>query len=524
MKKIFNKFGLLIGVVVFTIFVLVIYYINNDNSRPLIPSVNLTQEVVDLSINNKVSLLAYVDNVSNYSINWTSSNESVAIVNAGGIVTALSEGTAIITASYLHQDGKVYSDNCLIKVSGGIDVEVTDINFLGEELVISKNSETTIEPIILPTDATLKSVKYNSKDLSIATIDSDGILKTLAKGTVMIEVTVNDKYTDYLTVNVVDETSVNEYITVPTALIFDNSELVLKIGDTKKLFYQISPRDASDKYLTWQSSNNDIVDVSKGVITAKKEGNAIINVSYNNRVLDNIIVKVSKNVVDVIGVSLTAKETKLKVNETLQLDYKVYPENASNKDVVFTSSDETVATVSKTGLITAKKSGTTNISVSTLEGNFTKTISITVVSSSTGGGSAICDDGYGSKPGSVCSGEPHLILNGTSLYDMYKLEIRKGETIIIDVNMPTNCGRVTLLTRTTASGEDGWKEYFDAYSDPFVNRYDCSTAIQASSYQWVITGKKVTNRYIELSQTAEMMTTEYSYVKPMISVLIKVNP
>ena len=140
MKKMFgslNKFSLIIGILLFLIIAVFIYYIGVNDSPNLVPSVILSHEEVNVSISNKVSLLAYVDNVSNYTLTWISSDPNVASVNEFGTVVALNEGTAMITVSYIHSDGNVYTDNCLIKVSGGKDIKVTDITFPGEELVIS---------------------------------------------------------------------------------------------------------------------------------------------------------------------------------------------------------------------------------------------------------------------------------------------------------------------------------------------------------------------------------------------------
>lgn len=529
-KDIFNKINkssLLIGILIFLILVLVIYYVSSGESEPVQPMVTLTQEQVNLSQNNKVSLLAYVSNVNDYRINWISSNPIVASVNNYGTVTALSEGTTIITASYLHTDGKTYTDTCIITVIGGIDVKITDITFLGEELVISKNSETKIEPIVLPTDAIINSIKYTSSNPNVAVINDDGILRSLMVGRTTIEIIINDKYSDYLFVNVIDDALVNEYIKVPTAVMFSDTRLELEEGETKNLSYQVSPADASGKYLNWNSSNDSVVSVKDGVITANKEGQVIISVSYNNQVLDNVIVSVLKKEIKVTGVTLTASKTDLKVNETLQLTYGVYPKDATNQSVTFKSSDESIATVSQAGLITGKKTGTATITITTSDGNYSRSLSITISSSS--GGSLICD--HSSKPNSggdsscgVRLQSLYLTRNGSSLSHGSLVKIKVGETITLRVNLPTSCGSPMLLTRTTADGDRSipWTAYMTSSSNPFVNRYDCSSAVNASSYQWIITGTKVTNGAIEMSQTAEFSTTLYNSIKAMAEIRVQV--
>ena len=526
MKKMFgslNKFSLIIGILLFLIIAVFIYYIGVNDSPNLVPSVILSHEEVNVSISNKVSLLAYVDNVSNYTLTWISSDPNVASVNEFGTVVALNEGTAMITVSYIHSDGNVYTDNCLIKVSGGKDIKVTDITFPGEELVISENSETKIEPVILPTDVTINSIKYSSNNPNVAMINNDGVVNTFKKGNALIEIIVNDKYVDYLMINVVDKLSVNEYITVPTAIIFDDNKLALKEGDTNNLTYKVSPNEASSKYLEWQSSNDSVASVSSGVLKAIKEGQAIITVSYRGQVFDNIIINVSKKTISVTDVSLTATSTELNVNGTLQLDYKVYPTDATNPIVVFKSSDESIATVSNTGLVTGKKSGNVTITITTLDGNHTRSISLTVKTDM----NRICD--FSSKPnsgGDASCGKRvqslYLTYNGSGLSHGDLITIKVGETITINVNLPTSCGSPMMLTRTSASGQDDWTTYLSGYSSPNVRMGDCSTAVYASSYKWVLTGKKVTSSPIIVSQTAEMSTTYYNYLKAMGELKIKV--
>ena len=519
-KDLFRKSGLFIGILIFIIIVLVIYYFNN-NSNPSIPIVNLTQETVNLSVDNKVSLLAYVENVSNYQISWTSSNKEIAVVNTIGIVTALSEGTTIITASYIHTDGKIYTDNCLINVSGGQNVKVTDITFPGEELVISKNSQTKIEPIISPTDVMINSIKFNSNNSNIATINSDGVLNTYTKGNVMIEVVVNDKYVDYLMVNVVDELSVNEYIKIPTAIIFDDDKLELTEGYVKNLAYRVSTVEANNKYLTWQSSNESIVSVSNGVIKAIKEGQTIITVGYGGQVFDNVIINVSKKKISVTDISLTATSTELNINGTLQLDYKVYPTDATNQGVVFKSSDDSIATVSNTGLVTGKKAGNVTITITTLDGNHTRSISLKVKSSSGGSGSGGTSDGpyQGSTGETTCTQKsPNLSLmyNGRSIAHDSTITMHVGETIYIKVLLPNYCGSDYLITSTIADGETGWRNYLSGMSVR-------SSGNNASSYEWKLTANKVTSG-VSVSQTALFQTELYYSVKSMARIVIKVIP
>lgn len=525
MKKNINILNIAIGILVFLVLILIILLVNRNNTSVTIPKLVIVDERVEVSKNNSVFLEIYVENIVNPLILWTSSDSEIASVSSSGVVTAHKEGIAIVTAEYKDSDGRRYSDSCFISVIKSSDVLVTGVSFLSDNLVISVGSQFKLDTVISPLEASFENIVYSSDNEIIVEVDkTTGLITAKEVGGATIKVTIDGEYSDEININVVAESGISEYITIPNQISFESTSLKMNVGDISVLNYYVLPSEASDKYLTWESSNPSIVSVSNGVVNAIKSGEAVITVTTLNGISAKIKISVTLAKIDVIAVSLTAVKTELKKGETLQLSYQVYPVDATNKNVSFTSSNKNVATVSETGLVTAKSSGTTNISITTVDGNFTKTVSITVTSSSSGGGSsAICDDGYGSKPNNVCTGSPTITLNGTTLYDMSKIDINVGETIILRVNLPTNNGEVTLLTRTTADGEDGWRDYLTAYSSPFVNRYDCSTAIKTSSYEWIITGKKSTGRYVELSQTAEIITTKCSFVKPMISVLVRVK-
>ena len=516
LKNIQRNLYVVIGILMFLIFLLLIWYLNQVNSsKVLSPRVVIMEETIEISKGNKVSLLAYVENVSDYKIEWSSSDINVAIIDQNGVINGLASGTSTITATYRDNNGNIYTDNCLVNVVLGSSVSINNVKFFGDELVISENNELKLMPIISPNDATYTSIKYSSSDNKVATITDKGLLKAIGVGRTCITVVVDDKYTDEMYVNVTSENGIMEYVTLPNKLSFKEEKVNLSTNDVVELHYEYLPIESDVKYLKWTSSNSEVVSVSNGVINGIKEGEAIITVTSLNGVNAKINISVKRNTIDVTGISLTATSTKLIVGDTLQLTYQVFPTDATNKSVTFKSSDESIATVSNTGLVTAKKKGTATITVTSNNGK-SRSVDITVTARSSGGS--------GSGSGRYCSSStPTLTYNGDTLYDEDKITMKKGEEITLTVNLPTSCGEIILLTRTTASGQSDWQNYFSAHSDPFVDRYNINTAIKTTSYNWVIKANKITNGYVTLSQTAEMQTTSYTFVKPMIEIGIKVT-
>ncbi len=112
--------------------------------------------------------------------------------------------------------------------------------------------------------------------------------------------------------------------------------------------------------------------------------------------------------------------------------------------------------------------------------------------------------------------------NGTRLYDAAYITVKKGETIRLNVNLSDNAGEVKLLKRTTADGQENWRNYMSAHSEPYVNRYDSSTYLSTDNYEWVITADQVTQGYVTLSQTTFHSTENAPEYKSMYRIHIKV--
>ena len=148
---------------------------------------------------------------------------------------------------------------------------------------------------------------------------------------------------------------------------------------TFQLETTVNPSDASNKNVTWSSSNENYVQVSEnGLVTAVAAGTARITVTtVDGKKTDSCTVTVNQYV-NLTGVSLNPSTATIYDDETYQLNPSFQPSNASNKSVVYSSSDESVLTVSETGLVTPVAPGTANAIVTTVEGNFTASCAITI--------------------------------------------------------------------------------------------------------------------------------------------------
>ncbi|MBE6700396.1 MAG: CHAP domain-containing protein [Ruminococcaceae bacterium] len=172
-------------------------------------------------------------------------------------------------------------------------------------------------------------------------------------------------------------TKLSETISVNSVTLNKNS-VTLEVGATESLTATVKPSNATNKAVTWTSSNTSVASVSNGVITAKAAGTATITVkTADGNKTATCTVTVKTPTVAVTGVSLNKTATTLTVGGTETLIATVAPSNATNKAITWTSSNPSVASVSN-GVITAKAAGTTTITATTIDGNKTATCVVTV--------------------------------------------------------------------------------------------------------------------------------------------------
>lgn len=148
-----------------------------------------------------------------------------------------------------------------------------------------------------------------------------------------------------------------------TSVTLDKTSLTLEVGESYTLTATVSPSNATDKRITWLSTNSSVAFVSGGKVTAKSEGATTITAMAHNGETASCSVTVNEpapEVVEVVSVSLDKTSLTLKIGESETLTAIVLPSNATDKSVTWTSSDQSVATVVN-GKITAVGGGTATI-------------------------------------------------------------------------------------------------------------------------------------------------------------------
>ena len=241
--------------------------------------------------------------------------------------------------------------------------DVTSVTLDKTTASLRAGESVTLTATVNPDDATDKTVIWSSSDETIATV-SNGVVIAKTVGETTITAKAGDKTaTCQVTLLATDVTSVT----------LDKTTASLKVGETVTLTATVNPDDATDKTVTWTSSDEAIATVSNGVVTAKKVGTATITAKAGDKTATCQITVVAT---EVTSVTLNKTTASLKAGETVTLTATVNPDDATDKTVTWTTSDQTIATVSN-GVVTAKKVGTATITAKA--GNKTATCQITVV-------------------------------------------------------------------------------------------------------------------------------------------------
>ena len=195
----------------------------------------------------------------------------------------------------------------------------------------------------------------------------------------MLGSNANATKTITVTFHVADSTVAVESVAV------EPKTLSLKVGETGTLTATVAPENATNKTVTWTSNKTDIATVSdKGVVTAVAAGEATITVTTEDgSKTAECTVTVTPGIVAVTGVTLDKETLSLNLGADATLRATIEPADATNKNVAWTSSDETVATVDQTGKVTATDNAdfagkTTTITVTTEDGNKTAKCAVTV--------------------------------------------------------------------------------------------------------------------------------------------------
>lgn len=327
----------------------------------------------DIYVNNKSGVTGHYTNMI------SPSNTLIGVAGFqqknGSIFSAMEFGTLFSAKDTNDHTRKGLTGSATQLVEVNVALLVNSITLSGtNSIVVGKTirlSATANMKNATKTASIIKGLTWKSSNNGIATVDANGNVKGVKAGTATITASCGGKSATFkITVkNAVRVTNVKLNITNKT---------IVK-GTSFKLAATVYPSNASNKSVTWKSSNMNVATVdSKGNVRGLRAGTAVITVTTKDGSKKAICRVTVTNPVAVKSVALNAKTATVNVNKTYQLKATLNPTNATNKNVTWKSSNTKVATVDANGKVTAKAAGTVTITVTTKDGNKTATCKITV--------------------------------------------------------------------------------------------------------------------------------------------------
>ena len=259
-------------------------------------------------------------------------------------------------------------------------VAVTEVRLDKTATTLVEGDTEELIATVMPENATDKGIEWKSDNESAATVSQEGLVTAVGEGKATITVKTNDGG-----FSASCEVTVNKKVIAVTSVVLGNTELTLVEGEEEKLAVAVTPENATDKSVVWESGNESVATVSQeGLVTAVGEGKATITVKTNDGGFSaSCEVTVKKKVIAVTGVKLSAESMTLREGEKGTLTATVEPANATNKNVEWWTSDLDVVSVTSTsggsnGYVEARGAGKATVTVKTEDGEFSASCEITV--------------------------------------------------------------------------------------------------------------------------------------------------
>lgn len=361
--------------------------VSDDGTKVEVTGVSLNETTLSLDEGQTEKLTATVapENATNKAVTWSTSKPNIATVDINnGTVTAVAQGTATITAKT--SDGG-FEASCTVTVKTPA-TETKSVSLNKGTLTLSVGGAETLTASVKPDSLTDKSVTWSTSDAAVATV-ANGVVTAKAPGTATITAALKTDNTIKATCQV----TVSGNGPSDTEITLDKTSLTLEkngndVQNQKgELTAAVTPESAANQGVEWAiTTGADVIDISPSgnscEITPKKPGTASITVTSK---ADNS--KTASCTVTVNGLVLNQKNITLEAGKTYQLTTTMRPDN---KTVTWESDTRTegsvVASVDQSGLVTAVKEGTANITVTTTDHAYRDTCAVTVEAAGTGGG------------------------------------------------------------------------------------------------------------------------------------------
>jgi uncharacterized protein YjdB len=440
-----------------------------------VASVAVSPSSSAITVNSTETLVATTRDASNNTltgrtVTWSSSNQAVATVSATGVVTGRAAGTATITATSEGRSGTAAVTITTVPVASVAVSPTTASITVGTTQTLTATTRDASNNAL-----TGRTVTWSSSNQAVATVSTAGVVTASATGTATITATSEGKTaTTAITVTAVPVATV---VVSPTTA-------SIAVGATQTL--TATTRDAGNNTLTgrtvtWSTSNQTVATVSAaGVVTASTTGTATITATSEGKTATAAITVTAVPVATVV-VSPTTSSIAVGATQTLTATTRDAGNNTlTGRTVTWSSSNQTVATVSATGVVTARATGTATITATSEGRTATATITVTTSNSS----------GPGAKPAaapaivedfSTYTSTANFISDPRGIYN--RVEDQQTSRITLDTDVlfnghptmrydwPVNAVEptITRMLRLPARTRKVWVEWWSLYPTNFLD-------------------------------------------------------
>ena len=279
-------------------------------------------------------------------VQWQSSDQSVVSVDQNGRIAALKPGKADVSATVQGKAVEIF--HLIVEV-----VPVTDIQIDPSEISLELDESIILTYTLSPTNASDYEIEWSSSDMKVATVDKEGKVSVNRPGTALISCTAPSGVSKSCEITVTE--------IMAKEITPELTELSIEEAEQQTIGYTVAPESAAAHGATWTSSDESVATVSEdGTITALKPGQCVVAVQ-----VDAQVAQIEVTVTEMTAKSITPDMTELTLDIESQatVNISVLPETTAAHEAIWTSSDESVATVSSDGTILALDTGRCTVTV-----------------------------------------------------------------------------------------------------------------------------------------------------------------
>lgn len=336
-----------------------------------VTGVSLDKTQASVVVGQTLQLTATIapTDATNAKVSWSSSDAAIATVSDAGLVSGVKAGSATITVTT--SDG-AKTATCALTVTLPA---VTGVSLNKSSTSLLVGGTETLVATVTPSNAADTSVTWATSDSSVATVSKSGLVTGVKAGTTKITVTTTDGGKTATCTVTVSAVSI-----AVTGMTLNKNSTVLLTTKTETLYPIITPANATNQVVTWSSDKPSVATVSdSGVVTGVADGTATITAkTADGGFSQTVSVTVSSTAVSVIGVSLNKSATTIVAGGSELLVATISPILATNQSLSWSSSDESVATVTSAGLVSGVKAGSAKITVVTAENSRVASCDVTI--------------------------------------------------------------------------------------------------------------------------------------------------